>query len=79
MSDDPHAETIDYRINRLGWTEKEAREMPVRFHPGRNGKPNVAQIAREFEATPSKVQLYMRQGYSLDDAILMAWEAEEKA
>lgn len=74
----PHAETIAYRVNTLGWSEQRARETPIRNKIHRDGRTNIAKTARSLDATPSRVQSFVRQGFALDDAIEMAWEAEGK-
>jgi len=69
MSDEaPHAETIAYRINTLGWTEQKARETPIRPREHKDGRINLAREARSSGLTPSKVQRLVREGYSLQDA-----------
>lgn len=79
MSEEPpHAETIAYRMNTLGWSEQRARATPIRKKVHQDGRTNIAKTARSLDATPSRVQSFVRQGFALDDAIEMAWEVEGK-
>lgn len=64
----PDLETIQRRI-REGWSTKDARATPIRHSRGKNGKPNVARIARAANAKPSLVQRLMRAGLSMEKAI----------
>lgn len=80
MSDQmPHAETIEYRVRDLGWTEQQARETPIRKISRPEGGVNIAEYARALDATPSLVQRFVRAGYALDDAVELAWIAESKS
>ena len=65
-----HRETIEHRINQLGWTPHAAATTPVQKHGGKNGFPNAASAFRS-EAIPPREGRKVMQDYdvSIEEAI----------
>ena len=68
-----HTETIANRV-RSGWSLHAAETTPIRSVRHRDGRVNIAAIARANGCTPSKVQRLIRSGLSLNDALKAAKE-----
>lgn len=64
----PHPEQAENRI-KAGWSREEAESTPIRRIKRKDGSPVVAQFATVAMKTPSKVQRYVREGMTIEEAV----------